>query len=190
MLSRESACATITEKDDITLASLEVVDESVNVTAGGTIIAVNVNAHAGSVALNAAGAIAGNVVGGALDLDAGASISLNTAADTIDAQTSGPGAIIIAETDDVTLSNVEAYNGDITITVDDGILTAQSVFALADAKTIRLTTTSSGSIQAGQINAGEYGSIELVSAADKNFYEFVPCFVIELFRHKPDGSVD
>lgn len=116
---------------------------------------------AGAVVLNVAGGsivdsspAIPSVIATTLSATAGAGITLGTNVESLTAITTGAGAISITEADDITLTNVAAANGPITVAAT-GLLTATSVTSLADSDLNDITLiTSSGNLLAGAIVAG------------------------------------
>ncbi len=98
---------TIHEFDDVTLTRVTAAEGSITVEAGGSLTALA-------------------ITGDALIAVAAGAMDLTTTVDTIDAQTTSTGDIMIVESDDVTLTHVTAADGSITVETG-GSLTALSI---------------------------------------------------------------
>ena len=179
--TNRSGAIDVTETDGITLANVRAGNGPITVTAGGLITASNVvsltenadndisltgngimagtiNAGSqGDVTLEAgAGAITdlpGKISGNTLTAHAGGAMTLDTTVATLEA-TNRSGAIDVTETDGITLANVQAGNGSITVRAG-GSIAASNVVSLTDnADNDILLTAMSGDIQAGTVHAG------------------------------------
>ncbi|MBT4816598.1 MAG: hypothetical protein HON70_12900, partial [Lentisphaerae bacterium] len=124
--------------DDVTLtATTGAINESGAGDAGLDIIA-----NSGLATLTAQDEIAQAVGGGALE----------TAVAQLNASSTTAGDIIVAEADGITLTDVDTVAGSITVTATAGDIVAQDVVA-GGAGNITLSTTTSGNIEAGILNA-------------------------------------
>jgi len=123
----------------------------------------------GNVTLHAEGAIHSDmpamITADALTGTAGGSIALLTAVNTFTAASTGSGTISVAETDTISLVDVQTADGSITVTAGDTI-TAMLVRSQADsdANDISLTTSPSGDIEVSQVDAGGQGDVILDAA--------------------------
>ena len=151
--------------------STTVANGNVTYAAGGN-VAANVITTAtggagGLVALTATGGAITDVNAGAVNvtannLAASAASGIGAAADPFDtkvasitALTMAAGAIVLNEVDAVTLTNVTAANGPITVTAGGNLAAANVVSTTDDdANDILLTANGGGSITLGQVNAG------------------------------------
>ena len=164
----------IAETDAITLASVvQTTDNELNdilITAGGTITVgvvsagtangdVTLTATAGSIIDNANDATA-DVIGDVVTLTAVAGVgesagfgSLDTTANSLDVSVTAAGLINLAETNAVTLTDIDTQNGSITI-IAAGTITATDVASTTDAEAndIAITATT-GNIVVGVITA-------------------------------------
>jgi filamentous hemagglutinin family protein len=159
----------ITATDVASLTDSDANDISLTTTSGDIDVAL-VNAGAlGDATLNAnaAGAITDGGAGVTADVltaDAATGITLDTTVNSLNASTSGAGAINITEADAITLTDVDTNDGSITVQAG-GIITATDVASLTDssANDINLTTTS-GNIDVALVNAGALGDVTLNAA--------------------------
>ena len=158
---------TVTETDGLRLIRVLTADGSIMATAGGDIVATQIEAGtAGDVNLEAAGAITATVIADALVALAGGSITLMTTATSLDAETTGEGTIMVTETDSIDLIKVLTADGSITI-IADGTITATRVESLTDETDNRITLTATGDILIDLIKAGKIaGGVFLISGGD------------------------
>ena len=96
-------------------------------------------------------------IGGAGELD------IETTVATMDISSTNAGAVVLTETDGVTLTDIDTQNGSITINAG-GAVTATDVRSLTDNDANDITiTTSAGDISAGILSAGTTGDISLTA---------------------------
>ncbi len=150
--------ATDDDLNDITITSV-----------GGGITAGIINAGAlNDVNLTSGGAItdaAGKISADILTADAAGAMTLNTTVASVNASTSAPGAMIITETNSITLTDIDTANGTITVTTAAGAVIATDVDSSAtddDLNDITITSVGGG-ITAGIINAGALNDVNLTS---------------------------
>ncbi|CAB5153784.1 hypothetical protein D3OALGA1CA_4587 [Olavius algarvensis associated proteobacterium Delta 3] len=106
----------------------------------------------------------GPITASDLTVTAGGNVDLKTAIDTLYATTTAVGDITITETDGISLDNVQAADGSITVTAG-GKITAVLVESQTDSDTNDITLTAlTDDIQGGTINAGSDGDVTLTSA--------------------------
>ncbi len=180
----------MTETDGITLANVQAGNGPITVTAGGAITASNVvslsNSAENDIRLTGNGIMAGTINAGSqgdVTLEAGAGAITDISgkitgnkltAHARDAMTLNTrwqrwwrriavGAIRVTETDGITLENVQAGNGLITVTAG-GAITASNVVSLTDNAENDIRLTGNG-IMAGTINAGSQGDVTLEAGA-------------------------
>jgi len=167
------------DADGTMLATLVTAGGASDMTLRTTVGNINVGlltAAGDDVILNAAASItdvngaAVNVVAANLVAVASTGINLDTSVDQIEAETTGTGAIDIDETDAVSLSNVRANNGAITIDAG-GTMTAFDVESTnaggLEANDIRLSTTGTASdIEVRRIQANGPADVFLVAGDD------------------------
>ncbi|MGV2335716.1 MAG UNVERIFIED_CONTAM: hypothetical protein LVR18_16900 [Planctomycetaceae bacterium] len=161
------AGGTITATDVASLTDADANDITLTTTSGNIAVAlINAGTTAGDVTLIAAGSIieaasdaGADILGERLTLTAvnGIGVSgdhIEITAVSLDATVTGAGSILLAETDAITLTDVDTQNGAITISAG-GTITATDVASLtdADANDILLSTTA-GDILVALINAG------------------------------------
>jgi autotransporter-associated beta strand protein len=175
------AGGTITATDVQSLTDVDANDISLTATAGniaaGLISAgttagdVTLLANVGSI-VDATGDAGADVIGDVVTMTAATGVgesagngSLDTSANSLDVSVTTAGLINLNETDAVTLTDIDTFNGPITI-VSGGTMTATDVASLndIDANDITLTTTA-GSIAVGTILAGAAGDAFLTAAA-------------------------
>jgi hypothetical protein len=186
----------IHEAGAIVLQEVHTANGSITVTAGGTIVALEVSCgtdsgendisltatggdievghlHAGvhgDLALTASGSIldrGGMIVADELTVTAAGSITLVTTIRVLTATSSGAGDVIVTETDDIVLHRIRVAQGAFAATAGGGI-TATHVESLTDAAAhdVRLTATT-GDILIDLVQAGRHhGRVYLVAAGD------------------------
>ena len=93
-----------------------------------------------------------------LELQSAGSIRLNTSVDTLVAETTGAGNIVLAESDAVVLERIVAFDGAITVAAM-GDLTALDVEALTDGTGNDIRLSSSGTIYADYVDAGKKAGV-------------------------------
>ncbi len=104
----------------------------------------------------------GKITGNKLTAHARDAMTLDTEVATLEA-TNSNGAIDVTETDGITLANVQAGNGLITVTAG-GAITASNVVSLSNSAENDISLTGNG-IMAGTINAGSQGDVTLEAGA-------------------------
>ncbi len=179
---------TVNEVDEITLMNITSFDGAISVTAGGDLTATQVLSLTNSddndvslittsgsifigeittgsgvdVTLDSAGLIYGlgsTITADELVIRAAGPISLFTTVTSLDAVTTAPGDITITETDDIVLTNIQTFDGSITVNAV-GIINAVHVESLTDRVGNDITlTTENGPIYNGYISAGLLGNI-------------------------------
>lgn len=117
------------------------------VNAGATLGDVTLVATAGSILDDAAATV---ITGDVVTLTAANAVgaagnAIDTTALSLDVSVTAAGAIVLAETDGVTLSDVDTVNGSITISAG-GALTATDVDAAGSGKDVNLSTTTGGMV--------------------------------------------
>ena len=123
-------------------------------------------ATSGNMTLYAEGEIRSDIstmiTAGELTVTAGGSITLMTTLNALTAATTGTGAISVTESDAISLTDVQTADGSITVatgaTITAALVRSQTD---SDANDISLTTSSSGDIEVGQIDAGAQGDVTL-----------------------------
>jgi Ca2+-binding RTX toxin-like protein len=169
LTTQGSGDVAVTELDDIMLKDIQIADGTFSVNDGYITIAGDILAHDVIFIATDAVSVPGSLVSAqTLDATASSGISLQTKVDVIIAQVTGPGNLEITEEDAVTLEDVSTFDGSIAITAG-GTITAIAVESLKDseANDINLTTTA-GDIEAGNVNAGTLGHVDLASAGAIN----------------------
>jgi hypothetical protein len=172
-LSTADGWITVTAGGDITATLIHsITDADVNditlTTTGSHIQAADLNAGSlGDVFLNSTGPLTATVTADELVTTAAGDMTLYTTVATLTAGTTSVGAVTVAETDTITLRNIQALDGAISITAS-GTITALNVESLTDAEgnDISLTATS-GDILIDHVAVGMgYGGISVVSSGD------------------------
>ncbi len=162
----------IREIDAVVLNDVTTADGNIDVTSGGTMTAANVVAGgasrdidmettAGDIAVGTIAAlgdtvrlttpegisdlngVATNVSAANLVAMTATGVDLDTAVDTLDANSSGSGPIVVRETDAVVLNNVTTADGNIDVT-SGGAMTATFVSAGGAGRDVNLETTTGG----------------------------------------------
>jgi hypothetical protein len=116
----------------------------------------------GNIVLDArGGGITGIINAAALTLDAAGAIDVDTNVDSLNASTTAAGVIDVNEFDTITLTDVDTFNGAITV-LAGGAVTATDVRSLSNsaANDISITSTGGG-IVAGTISAQSLGGVIL-----------------------------
>ncbi len=139
---------------DVNLAS-----QQINLT--GSISGVNVALNSGGGSIADLNAGANNVAALNLIATAGTGIELDTAVDTISANVSATGLIMLREADAVQLTSVTSADGNIDV-ISGGLMTALNVVAGGNGRDVSLETTVSN-ISVGTVTALE-DTVHLTSA--------------------------
>ncbi|HTL71540.1 MAG TPA: filamentous hemagglutinin N-terminal domain-containing protein [Candidatus Eisenbacteria bacterium] len=157
----------IDEADGANLLDVQAADGDVTVTTAAGNLAVSNVVATGATLTATAGAITdangavNNITADTLTATAATGINLDTTVISMSATTTGAGSILLDEADDVTLTNISAANGPITITAA-GPVTATRVFSLTDNDANDISITTGGNLTVGELNAGTvFGDITL-----------------------------
>jgi fibronectin-binding autotransporter adhesin len=166
----------ITSTSDVDANDVVVTANAGNIIAG----VISAGATAGDVTLTATGGsitddvsdAAADVIGDLVSMTATSGVgesagfgSLDTSANFLDVRVTAAGLINLNEINAVTLSDIDTFNGPITINAG-GTMTATDVASLLDAELNDITlTTTSGDIAVGTILAGGIGDAFLTAAA-------------------------
>ncbi|MCG8699388.1 MAG: hypothetical protein MI922_15135, partial [Bacteroidales bacterium] len=171
-ISTTEGAISITTGSDLTATQIQsLTDSDANdmfVTSGGSITANSVNAGLfGDVSLTASDLINAAVIADNLVSQSFASTNLTTTVTSLDATITGPGDLIVNESDDIILTNLDMANGSVSITAAGSILDGN-----IEAAGNTVTLTSGGNINASQItaatlNAQTSGDITLTTTVDE-----------------------
>ena len=141
---------------------------------------VTLDAQAGAITQD--GDEAADVLADMLTADAVGEINLDTEVGSADASTSAAGAIVLDETDDLTLTEVETSDGAITVTAY-GKMTARWLQSLTDSddNDITLIAEEEGAIEAGHISAGMLGNVSLTAGTIRDLQGKIVADNLEAF---------
>ncbi len=171
----------VAETDDISLTDLDVNNGDITITAqsaiwahqieiqmsgkqatlttqdNDSIYAGNLIVPNGTITLSSDGIIddlAGKITTSQLIATAESQAILDTSVESVEVTTATAGAIIITETDDIDLLNIQAQSGAVTISSQSGTITATSISIIEDNEANDIDITSQGNLNIGILHAG------------------------------------
>ncbi|HWP94477.1 MAG TPA: filamentous hemagglutinin N-terminal domain-containing protein, partial [Gammaproteobacteria bacterium] len=144
---------TTTTSGDVQVGSLTAAGNAVTVTSAGSILDNTSTITANTVTLTAATGVGT------------AAARINTTAASLDVSVTGAGDIFLNETDDVTLTDVDTFDGSIDIVAGGAVTATDVVAGDNDASGDEFVTLQGTSIAVGAINAGTAGDVTLNATA-------------------------
>jgi hypothetical protein len=156
----------ISETDDIALQRLKTTEGSISVNAGGRIDGAQVTAGSdGDVILQADGPVTATVTADYLAVRAAGAMVLTTTVDSLEAETTAAGDIVISETDAVALVGVQTLAGAISVTAGGSIDAAQVIAGSDGDVTLQAAGSVTATVTAADLTVSAAGDILLSTAA-------------------------